>query len=98
MRITLKSFSVLSYNCTDEHQQLLLEVNAQLNSLMGMFKSKLPQDEGILLRPELRKKLKLSRQKKIALSRASQLKLPPSRGEKEVMLHTETELEKERKH
>ena len=48
---------------------------------MTDFKSILPHEDGILLRPEIRKKLKLSRQKKASQS-ISALPLAPRRGRK----------------
>ena len=69
----LKSFTSLTYNCTYEQQGLLMEVNSKLHNLMGEFQSRLPHKEGLLLRPELRKTLKISQQKKLAVAKASQL-------------------------
>ena len=40
VRITLKSFSSLTYNCTSEHQHLLYEINTELKDLMAKFKAK----------------------------------------------------------
>ena len=48
---------------------------------MGDLKAVLPQEDGILLRPQLRKKLKLSKQKKVSLSITS-LPLQSKRGRK----------------
>ena len=48
---------------------------------MTDFKSILPHEDGILLRPQLRKKLKLSRQNKVSQS-ISALPLAPKRGRK----------------
>ena len=64
VRITLKTISSYTYNCTDEHQDILIDLNDKLQVLMEEFKSKLPQQDGLLLRPQVRKRLKLSLQKK----------------------------------
>ena len=71
-----------TYNCTDEHQHLLMDVHTKLRELMASFESQLPRERGLLLRPELRRKMKLSRQKKLALARSSQLKPTLKRGRK----------------
>ena len=49
-----------------------MEVNSKLRNLMGEFQSRLPHKEGLLLRPELHKTLKISQQK-LAVAKASQL-------------------------
>jgi len=46
-----------------------MEVNSKLRNLMGEFQSRLPHKEGLLLRPELRKTLKISQQKKLAVAK-----------------------------
>ena len=48
---------------------------------MTDYKSKLPHEDGILLRPQLRKKLKLTKEKKVSQA-ISALPLPPKRGRK----------------
>ena len=73
VRIILKAFSSLSYNCTDEQQGLLMEVNNKLHLLMTEFQSRFPHKEGLLLCPELCKTLRASQQKKQAVVKASQL-------------------------
>jgi hypothetical protein len=78
VRITLKSISSLTYNCTDEHCDALLDLSVKLDQVMTDFKSILPHEDGILLRPQIRKKLKLSSQKKAI----SALPLAPRRGRK----------------
>ena len=84
MRIPLKNFSSLTYNCEDEQDDLLEEMNEKLLSLMAEFKAKLPHKEGLLLRPQLRKQLKLSHQKKlhVSLKYASELPNQAKRGRK----------------
>ena len=91
--------TTLSYSSTDENVEDLEDLHKQLLQLMTKFKSKLPQQEGLFLRPQLRKQLKLSRQKKISLRSKHTQELPPSsrRGRKKLM-HTETELEKGSNH
>ena len=59
-----------------------MEINAQLNDLMAKFKAQLPHKEGLLLHPELRRELKLSRKKKLALTTTSQLKATLTQGRK----------------
>ena len=66
VRITLKTISGYTYNCTEEHQDILIDLNDKLQKLMEEFKSKLPQQDGLLLRPQVRKRLKLSLQKKVS--------------------------------
>lgn len=59
-----------------------MEVNNKLNLLMTEFQSRLPHKEGLLLRPELRKTLRASQQKKLAVAKASQLQSTFKRGRK----------------
>ena len=59
-----------------------MEVNNKLNLLMTEFQSRLPHKEGLLLRPELRKTLHASQQKKLAVAKASQLQSTFKRGRK----------------
>lgn len=61
-----------------------MEVNTQLKDLMAKFKEQLPHEDGLLLRPELQKELKLSRQRKLSLTSASQLKSTLTRGRKKT--------------
>ena len=65
VRITLKSISSLAYNCTVEHQEALLNLNNKLQKLMCDFMANFSHEDGIL-RPQLRKKLKLSKQRKLS--------------------------------
>ena len=81
IRVTLKSISSLTYNCMDKHHEDLLDLSVKLDQLMTDFKSKLPHEDGILLRPQLRKKLKLTKEKKVSQA-ISALPLPPKRGRK----------------
>jgi len=81
VRITLKSLSSLTYNCTDEHHEALSDLNDKLQHLMNDFRAILPHEDGILLRPHTHKKLKLSRQKKASQGIKS-LPLPSKRGRK----------------
>ena len=58
-----------------------MEVNNKLNLLMTEFQSRLPH-KVLLLRPELRKTLRTSQQKKLAVAKASQLQSTFKRGRK----------------
>jgi len=60
VRTTLKCIIFLTYNCTEEQQMPLKEMSSELSKLMTTFKGSLPQ-EGLLIRPEIRKVLKRSR-------------------------------------
>ena len=55
-----------------------MEVNNKLNLLMTEFQSRLPHKEGLLLR----KTLRASQQKKLAVAKASQLQSTFKRGRK----------------
>ena len=66
VRISLKTLSGYTYNCTEEHQGILIDLNEKLQKLTQEFKSKLPQQDGLLLRPQVRKQLMLSLQKKVS--------------------------------
>ena len=80
VRITLKTLNGYTYNCTEEHQDVLIDLNDKLQMLMEEFKSKLPQQDGLLLRHQVRKRLKLSLQK---VSKGTKpLPPPPKRGRK----------------
>ena len=81
VRITLKSLSSLTYNCTDEHHEALSDLNDKLQGLMNDFRAILPHEDGILLRPHTRKKLKLSTRKRSSQGIKS-LPLPSKRGRK----------------
>lgn len=82
VRITLKTLTSLTYTCTDEHYDCLVELNKQLRELMSTFKSKLPHQEGLLLRPQLLKELKLAHKKKLSKTHTQQLPLQTKRGRK----------------
>ena len=84
VRITLKTLSSLTYTCTDEHYDCLAELHKQLLELMSTFKSKLPHQEGLLLRPQLRKQLKLSHQKKLSAKCTQELPPKTKRGRKKA--------------
>ena len=81
VRITLKGLGSLACGCTDEHHDALSDLNDKLQYLMNDFRAILPHEDGILLRPHIRKKLKLSRQKKASQSIKS-LPLPSKQGRK----------------
>ena len=59
-------------------------MNDELSRLMATFKESLPQEEGLLIRPEIRKALKRSRQIKSAATIASQLPTKAKRGRKKA--------------
>lgn len=50
-----------------------MHLNMRLGELLTNFKSQLPQKEGLLIRPEVRKSLKKSQQRNHAVAVASQL-------------------------
>ena len=86
VRITLKEIETLTYSCgsTDD----LIQLNEQLQGLKTEFKSKLPQQEGLIIRPTIRA---LRTKKKDAYFRARQslrqysaLQKPKSRGRKQM--------------
>ena len=52
-RTTLKVLQTLTYSCTSP--QALYELAAKVERLINDFRGKLPQSEGIILRPEARK-------------------------------------------
>ena len=84
LRTTLKYFISLTYNCTEEQHTSLRETNAELSRLMNKFKSSLPQEEGLLVRPEVRKDLRRSRQKKFVSTIVSQLPIRTKQGRKKA--------------
>ena len=51
----------------------MTQINAKLSELLTDFKSQLPQNQGLLIRPEVQKILKKSQQRKHAVAIASQL-------------------------
>ena len=63
----------------EEHHDALLDLNDKLQQLMFELKAVLPSEDGIILRPQVRKKLKLSRQKQSSKA-ISSLPLPSKRG------------------
>jgi len=67
-----KCFISLTYNCTEEQEMSLRETNSELTRLMTKFKASLPNEEGFLVCPEVRKHLKRVQQKKWAANTASQ--------------------------
>ena len=81
VRITLKTIGSLTYNCTDEHTDALVELSTKLKDIVSEFKIALPHTDGLLLRPHLRKKAKLSLQRKTSLG-ARSLPQPLKRGRK----------------
>ena len=55
-RVTLKTIESLTYACTD--LQLLKQLNNQLNDVMNKFRSSLPQAEGLVILPTVRKRVR----------------------------------------
>ena len=55
-RTTLKVLDTLTYSCTSP--QDLYELTAKVERLIADFRGKLPQSEGIILRPEARKSVR----------------------------------------
>ena len=55
-RTTLKVLQTLTYSCTSP--QDLYELAAKVERLITDFRGKLPQSEGIILRPEARKSVR----------------------------------------
>ena len=45
--------SSLTYNCTEEHHDALLDLNDKLQQLMFELKAVLPSEDGIILRPQV---------------------------------------------
>ena len=56
VRTTLKVLETMTYSCTNP--QDLYELNAKAEKLVSDFRGKLPQSEGIILRPEARKSVR----------------------------------------
>ena len=56
MRTTLKVLETLTYSCASP--QDLYELTAKVEQLITNFRGKLPQSEGIILRPEARKSVR----------------------------------------
>lgn len=56
MRIALKVLETLSYSCSNP--QDLYQLTTQVEDLITEFRRKLPQSEGMILRPEVRKSVK----------------------------------------
>ena len=52
-RIALKVLETLTYSC--DSPQDLYQLTSQVEELVTKFRGKLPQSEGIILRPEIRK-------------------------------------------
>ena len=82
-------------NCTDEHADALSDLSAELKDTLSKFKTSLPQVDGLLLRPHLRKRAKLSLQTKKSLG-AKSLPQPPMQNEegRDKIMATETELDR----
>ena len=58
MRVTLQSFKTLTYNVNKNISVDVVEgIHTKLCSLLHEFREQLPQDRGLLIRPQLRKEL-----------------------------------------
>ena len=55
-RIALKVLETLTYSC--DSPQDLYQLTSQVEELVTKFRGKLPQSEGIILRPEIRKSVR----------------------------------------
>ena len=53
LRTALKVLETLTYSCTDT--DVLQELTTKVEELITDFKTKIPQDNGLILRPEARK-------------------------------------------
>ena len=56
MRTTLKVLETMTYSCTSP--QDLYELTTKVETLITDLRGKLPQSEGIILRPEARKSVR----------------------------------------
>lgn len=86
MRITLKEIETLTYSCSSTLD--LMDLDKQLKSLRTELQSKLPQEEGIIIRPAVvaralktKKKYAQLRQKK---QNCSALTLSKKRGKRKA--------------
>ena len=84
MRITLECFKTMTYNLNNDSCDVLQGIHAKLHSLLQEFQKQLPQCHGLLIRPQLRKQLKKSYQRKFTLKR---LKLLPKSTTKRKKLN-----------
>ena len=86
VRVTLKTLTTLTYSSTDDNIEDLKDLHQHLLQITNSFQSKLPKQEGLLLRPQLRKELKLARQKRIShkLQHTQELPLQVRRGRKKA--------------
>ena len=58
MRVTLQSFKTLTYNVNKNISVDVVEgIHTKLCSLLHEFREQLPQDRGLLIRPQLQKEL-----------------------------------------
>lgn len=80
-RITLKAIESLTYTCSDP--QLLKDLNNKLQRVMQDFRSSLPESEGLVILPAVRKHVKSST-KRSASHKLSSLPLHKKRGRKRL--------------
>ena len=76
---------IYTYNCTEEHRDILIDLHDRLQKLTEEFKSKLPQQDGLLLRPQVRKKVKAITTEE-SLKRYQTLAIPIKKREKEAVI------------
>lgn len=74
MRVTLQSFKSLTYNVNKNISVDIVEgIHTKLRSLLHEFQEQLPQDHGLLIRPQLRKEVIKSYKAKITSKRLNLL-------------------------
>ena len=79
-RITLKAIESLTYTCTDP--QLLRKLNVELERAFGDFRSSLPEAEGLVILPVVRKRVKRVRSSALRKQHSSSLPLYKKHGRK----------------
>ena len=75
-RINLKAIESLTYVCTDAQE--LVKLNETLSSVLVEFKKALPAEQGVVVRPQITKRVK--RSDNIRSSKVSLLPLYKKRG------------------
>ena len=89
-RIALKVLETLTYSC--DSPQDLYQLTSQVEELVTEFRGKLPQSEGIILRPEIRKSVRKRAQQ--ILKKYSSLPLSVRRGRQKSDWHYRTRVGK----
>ena len=54
VRIALDCIKTLTYNCGDEHYQILQQVKDELTVITATLQKQLPKSEGLVVRPQLK--------------------------------------------